>query len=176
MAPTSPSHAAAPPPARDPGTERLFGMDLPRPIARGIAVLIAVVVYAAVSSIARPGRSSAEPPGVKVTPTYQMPVISAARDGQKAVGAAQAPATNSRGERLLGQLIGGERLVWIYAGHDGARYTVATRDGRILQEDLAADDVYRSFPELDIPNMRLEPRPDPAAPFSGPLMSADKGA
>jgi hypothetical protein len=151
-------------------------MDLPRPIARGIAVLIAIVVYAAVSSIARPGRSSAEPPGVKVTPTYQLPSIGASRGSQKAAGVAQAPATNARGERLLGQLIGGERLVWIYAGPQGPRYTVATPDGRILQEDLAADDVYRSFPELDIPNMRLEPRPDSGEPTSGPLMSAGQDA
>lgn len=160
-------------------TERLFGMDLPRPLARAIAVLLAVVVYAAVSSVVRPDKSSAAQPGVpSITPSRQLPGVRAGGSGadrnSRAHNQAAAPDRNARGWPLLGELIGGENVVWIYGSPEGPRYTVCTPEGKVLQEDMAAEDVYRSFPKLDIPGMRLEPREDGAKP--GPLMTADRGA
>lgn len=159
-------------------SERLFGMDMPRPVARAIAVLLAVVVYATVASVVRPDKSSAaQPGGPTITPAKQLPGIRAGGSGadrnSRANNPTTAPERNARGWRLLGELVGGENLVWVYGSPDGPRYTICTADGRVLQEDLAPEDVYRSFPKLDLTDMRLEPRPDGST--GEPLMTADHG-
>lgn len=69
--------------------------------------------------------------------------------------------------RLIGSLEGREFLVQCFSSPLGPRYSVLTLDGRLLQADLPADEVYRAFPGVDLENMRLEPA-------SGPLMLMDR--
>lgn len=149
-------------PATPAGTERLFGVTLPRPLARGLAVVVALVVYLTVASVVKPGRSSAEPGVQRITPSKSLPQLRDGKDADQWVRSIvpAAPERNAHGWRLLGQMVGGERLVWIYSSPDGPRYTICTKTGEILREDLEADDVYRVFPDLDISGMRLEPRPE----------------
>ena len=105
------------------------------------------------------------------------PAPSAARDQH--VPAIVNSATRSRGEILdallraphpkkwsnLGAMEGAEYVVLVYGSPQGPRYTVCNRLGEVLERDLAADDVYRSFPDLNIPGMRLEPASDGAVPM-----------
>jgi hypothetical protein len=122
-------------------TERLFGLQMPRYLAGAIAVVIAVLVYAVVSSIVRPYSSNASPPGP--TPAKQLPAIRAGGAGaersSKARPSDAAPEQNSRGWRLLGELVGAEHRVWLYSSPNGPRYTVCTGAGKILQENLEAE-------------------------------------
>jgi hypothetical protein len=87
-----------------------------------------------------------------------------------------------RGLKVLGHLVSAEYRVWIYAERAGGagsleqtlqpRYTVCSLDGRVLSDDLAADDMYREFPTLDISGMILpvEGSGDDDGLESGPLM------
>ncbi|MCC6322788.1 MAG: hypothetical protein IT438_15295 [Phycisphaerales bacterium] len=75
-----------------------------------------------------------------------------------------------QGWPTLGMLEGAEYLVIVHASPSGPRYTVCNTIGEVLATDLAADDVYRSFPELDIPGMLLDPEANDGSP---PMMLAD---
>ena len=65
--------------------------------------------------------------------------------------------THTDGWRLLGQLEGREYRVLIFASPVGPRYSVYSLAGELLQADLAADDVYRAFPDLDLGALRDVP-------------------
>lgn len=71
----------------------------------------------------------------------------------------------------LGMMEGAEYLVLVYGAPEGARYTVCSLQGEVLAPDLAAEEVYRAFPDINIPGMRLDPASDGAP--SAPLMLAD---
>lgn len=75
-----------------------------------------------------------------------------------------------RGWPNLGILQGMDYFVLVHGSPNGPRYTVCSRLGEVLESDLAADEVYRSFPELDIPGMRLDPD---AGAASSPMMLAE---
>lgn len=72
-----------------------------------------------------------------------------------------APAT------LIGTLEGREYRILIHHADGEPRYTVCSSDGRVLREDLLADDVYREFPDLDLRRLHFDP---PSDGKSGPLM------
>jgi hypothetical protein len=61
-----------------------------------------------------------------------------------------APATDAQGRRLLGALDGSTYQLWIYAGTDGAVYTLADTNGYVLAEGMAPDDLARRFPSVDL--------------------------
>lgn len=71
--------------------------------------------------------------------------------------ATTAPLTDRFGRPLLGSLKGKDYTVWIYSSRTAPVYTVVSGDGRILQEGLEVDEVYRAFPDLPIDSMRLDP-------------------
>jgi len=60
------------------------------------------------------------------------------------------PSLTSSVGPLLGELIGTTYRVRVYAGADGARYSVLTLSGELLFEGLEADEVYRVVPGLDV--------------------------
>ncbi|MGQ0627556.1 MAG: hypothetical protein ACT4PL_05575 [Phycisphaerales bacterium] len=74
-----------------------------------------------------------------------------------ALKAGAAPIEDRFGRSLLGTLKGKEYTVWVYSARTGPVYTVVSADGRILQEGLDVDEVYRAFPDLPIESMRLDP-------------------
>lgn len=73
----------------------------------------------------------------------------------------------TRGWKLIGSLISNEHEARMWATPDGPRYSIHTLDGRLLQDNLAADDVYRAFPDMDIERLRADP------PNQRTLMLAD---
>ena len=66
-------------------------------------------------------------------------------------------AEHPRGWKLIGIVEGREHVLRCWATRDGARYSVHALDGRLVQDDLPADEVYRGFPDLDLPNLRADP-------------------
>ncbi|MBL8763322.1 MAG: hypothetical protein JNM07_03535 [Phycisphaerae bacterium] len=131
----------------------------PPPPARGGAGLLAAFIVGATvlgaASMMDPTRSRA---GVEVTPGRETRPTSA---GAPAVVETRV---------VLGQLVGREHLVKIYAGAAGPRYTVSTPDGQILREDLSATDAIRLFPALKLEGLISDPTD---APAGTPLMSAE---
>ena len=78
--------------------------------------------------------------------------------------------THPKGWHLLGALVGRDHIVLIHASSEGARYSVFSLDGRLLEADLFADDVYRSFPDLEIDRLRLDPAHQGRDGVEGPYM------
>lgn len=58
---------------------------------------------------------------------------------------------------VLGELVGARYLVRIHRSREGPLYTVCTPDGQVLEAGLRSEDVYRSFPDLDIPSLQAGP-------------------
>lgn len=94
---------------------------------KAAAVVLAVVFFVGVASMFRPSRSGAnqaasiEPVAVDVEP-----------------------------DRLVGEFVGRNYILRVYAGAEGPLYTVCDLRGKVLKDRLAADDVYRAFPDLDV--------------------------
>jgi hypothetical protein len=125
------------------------------------AVGVAVFLFAA--SIFNPALSSASDdpvPGVmKLTPRQTAEVIDGLLRRE-----------HPKHWPSLGMMEGADYLILMYGSPRGPSYTVCSRYGDVLEQDLSADDVYRSFPDLNIPGMRLEPGESGG---STPLMLAD---
>ena len=68
-----------------------------------------------------------------------------------------AEATHPKGWKLIGTVEGREHMLRCWATADGPRYSVHTLDGRLIQDELPADEVYRGFPDLDLSNLRADP-------------------
>ena len=73
----------------------------------------------------------------------------------------------TRGWKLIGTLLNAEHEVRCWATPQGPRYSVHSLDGRLLQDNLVADDVYRAFPDMDLERLRADP------PNQRTLMLAD---
>ena len=69
-------------------------------------------------------------------------------------------AVHPKGWKLIGTLEGREHILRCWATADGPRYSVHTLDGRLIQDELPADEVYRGFPDLDLSNLRADPPQD----------------
>lgn len=133
---------------------------------RWVLALGAVALFAGVARLAEPRSSWAGLSG-------EEPVGSIKAGGQGGRGAAasvQRPAARS-----MGELIGRDYLVRIIATDDGPRYTVCTLQGDVLETDLAAADVYRLFPGLDLESLQFGSNgpTDGHEALSGPLMLVD---
>jgi hypothetical protein len=83
-------------------------------------------------------------------------------------GSAMPQMLGKDGRILIGRTLGREHRLTVYATRDGTLYTVTASDGRILARDLAADDVYRMFPDLDPGSLHASP-----GEVSGRLMMVD---
>lgn len=169
---------AAPPPLQLSGLapkERSGPGAAQRLTARITLYILGACLFVAVASVLRPERSEAEAKrdrsAVKLDVIGSAPGVSGAGTGVAGVGAATgpvAPAQNAKGWLLIGSLEGPTHDVWAYASPDGPRYTVIDAMGNVVMEDAIADDVYRTVPEVDLKNMRLEP-----GAVGGPLMMVD---
>lgn len=73
-----------------------------------------------------------------------------------AARSAETGATEEAGP-VLGELVGARYLVRIHRAREGPLYTICTPDGQVLEAGLRAEDVYRSFPDLDIPSLQAGP-------------------
>lgn len=113
----------------------------------------AVVLFFGVASVVKPPPRAASASGLGLP--------------QPSGPAANRLSDHAEPGRLLGTLEGREYLVKCYASSSGPRYSVFSLDGRLLQGDLPADEVYRAFPGVDLESMRLEPG-------AGPLMLMDR--
>jgi hypothetical protein len=100
-------------------------------------------------------------------------LTSGSRSSASPVAHAEANSTGApdhpKGWKLLGMLEGREHIVKCWASPEGPRYSVYTLDGRMIQADLPADEVYRGFPDVDLPNLRTDP-PSSSPSSSGGLV------
>lgn len=126
-----------------------------RVVLRRLLMLVgAAFTFAVISSVIQPGASQAEP--LAVDPNDERIT---------AVGTQLARLPHPAGWPCLGLLRGTNQLVVIHAGPEGPRYSVYSLRGRLISADLAPDEVYREFPDLDVEGLRLEPSTQ-----DGPLM------
>lgn len=68
-----------------------------------------------------------------------------------------AQSVHPKGWKLIGMLEGREHILKCWGTNDGPRYSVHALDGRLIQDDLPADEVYRGFPDIELPNLRVDP-------------------
>lgn len=134
--------------------------------------ILGACLFVAVASLVRPDRSvaAAKPDRApaKLDVVVGEPAGTAAAAGSEQASGPVAPGRNAQGWLLLGTLHGPTHDVWAYASPEGPRYTVIDAMGNVVMEDAAAEDVYRTVPEVDLKNMRLEPGAE-----GGPLMMVD---
>lgn len=140
------------------------------------AVVVGTVAFLGIASLVKPDprSASANAPASSTTPATTLhnlsgntPAQGSRLDGARSSDVSQrlASTPHAKGWKLLGELESVEYRVLMHASPDGARYSVYTLDGRLLQSDLEGDDVYRVFPALD-----LKPLQDAPAKNDGPLM------
>lgn len=123
-------------------------------LRRLLLVVGGAFTFAVIASVIQPGASTATPANL------------AHGDGHLAdVSKKLAQLPHPEGWPCLGLLRGTNQLVVIHGSPEGPRYSVYTLSGRMISADLAADEIYREFPDLDIEGLRLEPGED-----HGPLM------
>lgn len=115
---------------------------------------IAVVLGAAALFIGAASVIKPDPQGAQAgtNPTIDDP--STTRGGPRQV------ADHPKGWKLLGTLEGREHILKCWGTNDGPRYSVHAPDGRLIQDDLPADEVYRGFPDIELPNLRVDPPAD----------------
>ncbi|MEM1329144.1 MAG: hypothetical protein AAGG07_01150 [Planctomycetota bacterium] len=103
------------------------------PAAKGLPVLLVLIVLAAIAAVRRPEATRADAP----------------------VRSDTAVSTEPATEVLpLGELVGRHYRVSLVLIDGETHYTVRTLPGILLAENLSGEDLYRSFPELDIANLR----------------------
>ncbi len=138
------------------------GMDAPRTghetsaaparwLRRTLVIAAGVCAFALVGSLFNPEWSQAgdEDRG-------PLPRVHGGGSGAAGPGAAgRLPVADT--SSLLGMLECREYRILIHHGEEGARYTVCAPDGRVIREHLAADEVYREFPTLDLRRLRVDP-------------------
>ncbi len=120
---------------------------LPLPFVRALVVLGFLAVFYTAASLFTPDRSAATP------------VASLAIDASGSVSN-----DRSNAERLLprttpayvGSLSGVNFTLDIYLAPAGPRYTVKDAAGNTLAEQITSDDLYRSFPDLDVDQMHAD--------------------
>lgn len=137
---------------------RLF----PGPVVRGaVIVCLGALILRAVSP-GGPQNSSGAPalPAVPRAAAVQPAPLPEGTSGK-------APPRDRDGRWLLGTLVGVQHEVWIYSDGVQPRFSVADRAGTLLQQGLAADEVYRSFPDLPVDSLRMQIVP------GGAIMHAD---
>jgi hypothetical protein len=134
----------------------------PRWLRRALLVAGGVCAFALVGSLINPDWSRAG--GVDGARAVR---VHGGGSGATGPGAARAmPIVEADG--LIGTLECREYRILIHHADPMPLYTVCTPDGRVLRENLQADDVYREFPTVDLKRLHLEPSSRDAG--QGPLM------
>ena len=110
---------------------------------RVVVVLGAAALFIAASSFIKPG-----PQGARAGTDTNADMRHSHREMK---------AAHPKGWKLLGTLEGREHILKCWDTTDGPRYSVHTLDGTLIQDDLPADEVYRGFPDIDLPNLRMDP-------------------
>ncbi len=123
---------------------------------RVLLVLGAAALFIGAASVIKP-----EPQGARANTNPHTQTLTRA-----AVPALQ---SHPKGWKLLGTLEGREHILKCWGTNDGPRYSVHALDGRLIQDDLPADEVYRGFPDIELPNLRVDP-PTDGAGSSGVLV------
>lgn len=111
-----------------------------------------VVTFLLVASVVQPLKSSA-------VPDAQIAAVRPALDARDPAEVVRAlvQLRHPSGWPLTGALVGRQEMVLMHASPDGPRYSVFNHQGELMQADMGADEVYQSFPNLDINSLRLEP-------------------
>src|SRR5262249_38131926 len=139
------------PPSNEPDPSRAW--------KRTAAVVAGGIAFLGIASLIKPEPRTASAYENSVTPAQTL--------GQNPVGgrspdlaARLALRPHPKGWRVLGSLESTEHIVLVYASPDGPRYSVFTLQGRLISADLAAEDVYREVPDLDLSTLRDLPESD----------------
>jgi hypothetical protein len=122
---------------------------------RVLAVLGAAALFFGVASVIKP-----DPRGAGAVVNQPQTITGAT---------AAANTDHPKGWKLIGTLEGREHILKCWATSDGPRYSVHAPDGRVIQDDLPADEVYRGFPDIDLLNLRADP---PTSPTSAPAAAS----
>lgn len=134
---------------------------------RNLAAVLALgLVFLGVASLVKP-----DPRGASAS-TANTSQEHAGKSVEDVLGALIA-AKHPQGWKLTGALKDTQFLVLIHSSPMGARYSVFSHQGRLLQGDMFADDVYRSFPTLDVSKFQLDPAQPGQAKPAGSIMLAE---
>lgn len=134
---------------------------------RALLVLGAAALFIGAASVFKP-----EPQGARAgQPTPTSNAANAESDALVARLKERKDANpHPKGWKLLGTLEGREHILKCWGTNDGPRYSVHALDGRLIQDDLPADEVYRGFPDIELPNLRVDP-PTNGASAGGVLVN-----
>ena len=128
---------------------------------RVLVVLGAAALFIGAASIIKP-----DPQGAHASDGTSDATRDAIKAGHVDPSLARAAKTRLRepehpkGWKLLGILEGREHILKCWGTNDGPRYSVHALDGGLIQDDLPADEVYRGFPDIELPNLRVDPPTD----------------
>jgi len=134
----------------------------PRWLRRALLVAGGICAFALVGSIINPDWSRAGGDGG----TRAVRVYGGGSGGAGPGAARTMPIVEADG--LIGTLECREYRILIHHGNPMPLYTVCTPEGRVLRENLEAEDVYREFPTIDLKRLHLEP--SERSTGQGPLM------
>jgi hypothetical protein len=119
---------------------------LPGPVKRLLFSAAALALFLAVSAMLNPDRSLADAKAVV------FPETTAAAPGGQPIITPRA----SAGHPLLGTLVGSPYHIWVYAGKNGPVYTVANTAGKILAQEVTAEELYEQVPGAAVDKLRLQ--------------------
>lgn len=156
MEPTTNSQHVQPSPSSQTSNPAAAGsvVGTPRWVRRVLIVASGVCAFALVGSIISPSWSEASDAGI-------IRVDGGGRNARPRSMPIVEPGD------LIGMLDGREFRILIHHAEPSPRYTICAPDGRVLREELEAEDVYREFPTLDLQRLYLDP---PLNDGTGPLM------
>lgn len=136
--------------------ERLLRPELlPKAVVRVVIAASVVAAFLVTASLISPEHSAAS----EVASRRGLDAAAGGRRGAPPADQRTPPprAETKRGPVSLGTLQGRALSVRIAATADGPRYTVIDSAGAVLATDLAAEDVYRDFPDLSVDTMLCSP-------------------
>lgn len=133
----------------------------PKWLRRSLVIAGGVCVFALVGSLANPDWSLAG------DERHGHVRITGGGSAGAAAGAQHAMPVVEAGS-LIGTLECREYRILIKHADPAPLYTVCTLDGRVLMENLEAEDMYREFPTIDMKRLYVDP--PVGSDRSGPLM------
>ncbi|MCA3006550.1 MAG: hypothetical protein ACK51N_05100 [bacterium] len=146
----------------EPTVEQLATQPLPRGLKRFMALLVCGGALLAVGAVVQPTPSSARPPQQAAAtapeaaasmlnlPVTQRDSTGSTQPASSGSALGKAPPADGEGRPLLGSLDGANYQLWIYAGAEGAVYTLADANGYVLAEGMTPNELTRRFPSVDL--------------------------
>ena len=120
---------------------------VPLPFVRALAVLGGLAVFYTAASLFEPDPSAATP--VRSAAAPSLPGATSDDSRLERLTPRTTPA-------LIGTLSGAQYAMDVYMTPSGARYTVKDLSGKVLADQITSDDLYRSFPDLDVDRMHAD--------------------